>query len=97
MMLYQVVKLFGVWGIETYYHEEGIMKVSRLMWMGVGWAWACVAVGIGNFGKSRGAHGEVSNCGKRRGATVECGKFEKKGLPWSLVIWKKERSHREVW
>jgi hypothetical protein len=60
MMLYQVVKLFGVWGMEVYYSEEGL-KASSNKCM-VGWAWT--AVEIGNFGKRRGVTVEICNLGK---------------------------------
>jgi hypothetical protein len=50
MMLYQVVKLFGVWGRGGMLSEECIIKVSRNMVVGVARAWARAAVEIGNFG-----------------------------------------------
>jgi hypothetical protein len=69
--------------------EEGVPSWSLVILMD--------AVGIGYFGK-------------RRVPSVRLVIVEKEGVPpwslvsmnrrvptWSLVIWKKERSHREVW
>jgi hypothetical protein len=54
------------------------------------------AVGIGNFVKRRGAMGEVSNVGKKRGATVEFGNYEKSGVNVEVDIVEKA-CHRGVW
>jgi hypothetical protein len=82
MMLYQVVKLFGAWGMEVYYREEDIMKVSRnkcMVGWGWGWAWA--------WSWSRAAV-EIGNFRKRRGVTVEMCNFGKCVVPCRLVICK---------
>jgi hypothetical protein len=48
MMLYQALKLFGVWGMGAKYPEEGIINVSRnARW----WARACATVENDLLGK----------------------------------------------